>query len=113
MTSDELKTRIQKAVERLINAYYGDNTLIDTFTNSTLKVVLERNIDKIDEFLTMFEDEDGNIDAQALIDKYVDQMNENGVPFDLRNFIKSNTIKSILPNKSLIIKRSDIMKILE
>lgn len=113
MSKKEFKQRVQKAVERLINAYYGENNLVDVFTNSTLKVLLSQNLDKMDDFLCMFEDENGDIDAQQIVNTYIQQISETGIPFDLRNFVKNDTIKAILPNKSLIIKKTDLMKILE
>ena len=50
----------------------------------------------------------GCVDENIIIEEYSDVVGENGVVFDLRNFVKNETLKSFLPNKALVIKAQDI-----
>lgn len=113
MKKDELKLRVTNAAERLINAYFGENTVIDKMANSTLKIILRQNIGKMDSMLEMFCDENGEIDADEIVNTYAEQITDAGVSFDIRDYVKSDVIRSIMPNKSLVIKRGDITRILE
>lgn len=109
----ELKLRMSNAAERLINAYFGENNIVEKLTNSTLKVLLKQNMDKLDGMMDMFCDENGEIEADEIINTYAEQISESGVTFDIREYVKSDVIRGILPNKSLIIKKSDITRIIE
>lgn len=113
MKKDEFKLRLNNAAERLINAYFGENNVVEKIANSTLKVMLKQNIGKIDSMLEMFTDENGDVDADTIIETYAEQITEAGVPFDIRDYVKNDVVRGFLPNKSLIIKKSDIMRIKE
>lgn len=111
MTKDEFKLRVYTAGERLVNAYFGENTIVDKLANSTIKVAMKQNMDKLDTFMDMFADENGEIDAKSIVDTYAEQLSESGVTFDIRDYVKSDAVRGFLPNKSLIIKKSDITRI--
>lgn len=111
MKANELKCKLEKTATDLINAYYGDNTLIDKLTNSTLKAMLKANMTKIDSVLVLFTDKDGNIDAESIISCYAEQIGD-GLELDIKDYIKSDFICSLLPNKALLISKEDIMKII-
>lgn len=113
MKKAELEERMVKALDRLINAYFGENTIVDKMVNATLKIMVTQNMQGIDKALSMFENEDGEIDANGLVETYANQLGEAGVPFDIRDFVKNDVVRGLLPNKSLIIKKGDLMKILE
>lgn len=112
MKANELKTKLQKSGEDLINVYFNDNTLVDKITNSTLKAMLKANITKIDGVLEMFADKDGNIDAEGIIESYAEQLT-NGLEIDIKKYIKSSFICDLLPNKSVIIKKDDVLNIIK
>lgn len=112
MKANELKQKLEKSANDLINAYYGENTMVDKLTNSTLKAILKANMTKMDGVLELFTDKDGNIDAESIISCYAEQIGD-GLELDLKQYIKSDFICSLLPNKVLIISRDDIMKIVK
>lgn len=111
MKATELKLRIQTVAENLINIYFGENSVIDKLTNSTLKVLLKNNMYQLDDLLKLFSDKNGEIDAQSVINTYVEQF-QDGIQFDIKKFIKNDFIRNVLPDKTLIITKDDIMKIL-
>ena len=96
----------------MINVYFNDNTLVDKITNSTLKAMLKANMTKIDGVLEMFADKDGNIDAEGIIESYAEQLT-NGLEIDIKKYIKSDFICNLLPNKSIIIKKDDVLNIIK
>ena len=59
----------------------------------------------------MFVDERGEIDVEDIIEEYSNVFGNNGFMFDIRNYIKNDIIKSLLPNKALIIKKEDFENI--
>lgn len=109
----ELKLRINQAVENLIDIYFGNNTIIESMTNATLKVLLRNNISKLDDLIDLFADKDGYIDADSVIMTYAEQLGTNGVEFNIKDYIKSDFVKDIMPNKSLIIHKDDLLKIMK
>lgn len=111
MKSTELKLRIQTVAENLINIYFGETNIVDKLTNSTLKVLLRNNINQLDELLKLFADKNGEIDAQTVINTYVEQFND-GIQFDIKKFIKNDFIRNVLPDKTLIITKEDLLKII-
>jgi hypothetical protein len=62
--------------------------------------------------LSLFADKDGNINADEIINEYSKMIDDNGLIFDLKNFIDNDLIKSFIPDKALIIKREDILNLL-
>lgn len=113
MKMHEFKLRLICGVNDLIDDYFGANTVVDKFINSTLKIMVKQNAGKLDGIMELFMDENGCIDEQMVIEEYSKMLGENGVLFDLRDFIKNDTIKNLLPNKALIIKDEDIKKMFQ
>lgn len=112
MKVSEFKLRIVKAINDLIDVYFGEETIIDNMTNSTLKLMVQINANKMDDILQLFADKDGEIDANTIINTYADNINDNGVSFNIKQYIKNDIIRSILPDKTLIISKDDILGIL-
>lgn len=113
MNKDELKLRIIKTAEELIDTYFAENTIIDKMANGTMKILLAENHNKIDNFLVMFCDSEGQIDADKIITTYANQIDNNGLKFDIKDYIHNDFVKSILPDKSLLISKDDILKIIK
>lgn len=111
MKIDEFKKKIQNKAFELIDVYYNDNDIIDRMTNSTLKVMLNANIDKMDNVLSSFVGNDGEINTDTIIKMYADNIPSDGVNFNIKRFIKSDFINSILPDKCLNITKEDVKSI--
>lgn len=111
MKTQELKMKLQETAEKLINTYFSDTTIIDRMTNATLKSLLKANMTKIDEILNMFTDKNGEIDAEYIIGNYAEAIGES-FQIDIKDCIKSDFIKSLLPNKILIISKDDVLNII-
>lgn len=75
--------------------------------------MVKQNAGKLDGIMELFMDENGCIDEQMVIEEYSKMLGENGILFDLRDFIKNDTIKNLLPNKALIIRDEDIKKMFQ
>ena len=113
MKANELKTKLQKSGEDLINVYFNDNTLVDKITNSTLKAMLKANMTKIDGVLEMFADKDGNIDAEGIIESYAEQLT-NGLEIDIKKYInvfslRNHGILNNIPVTEIIYIHSKLM----
>ena len=111
MKATELKLRIQTVAENLINVYFGETNIVDKLTNSTLKVLLRNNMYQLDDLLKLFADKNGEIDAQSVINTYVEQFSD-GIQFDIKKYIKNDFIRNVLPDKTLIITKEDLLKII-
>lgn len=113
MKLSEFKLRALTKVDELIDTYFGANTMIDKFINSTLHIMVKQKSYMIDDVLNIFTDKDGNIDEELIFNEYSKMFGEKDIIIDIRDFIKNDFIKDMLPNKSLVIKSDDILDMLK
>lgn len=111
MKVSEFKLSAIQGVNNLIDDYFGTHSIADKFINSTLKIMVRQNSYKLDSIIELFTDEYGCIDENVMIEEYSKVIGENGMVFDLRNFVNNDLVKNMLPNKALIIKKEDLKKI--
>lgn len=112
MKANELKLRILTSLDEMINIYFGSNTMVDKFINSTLHIVVKQKSYMLDDILALFTDNNGDVDVDLIMEEYMDMFGDNGITIDIRDYIKNDFIKSMMPDKSLIIKTSDIRSML-
>lgn len=110
MKASEFKLSIVQGINNLIDDYFGSGSRADKFVNSTLKIMVRQNTYKLDDIMELFTDEHGCIDEEVIIDEYSKVLGESGFILDLRDMVKNELIKSLLPNKALIIKKEDLRK---
>jgi hypothetical protein len=112
MKIGEIKMRLANTVMTLIDTYFSGKTLNEKFINSTLKILLKQNLYKVDSLLSLFADENGDINAEEIIKEYANIIDDSGYVFDLKQFVENDSVKSFIPDKVLVIKREDILSIL-
>jgi hypothetical protein len=112
MKAGEVKMRLSNAVFNLVDTYFGGSAINEKFVNSTLKIIIKQNLYKIDSMLELFSDQYGEIDIHEIIKEYSNMIDEQGFVFDLKKYVDNDMIKGLIPNKVLIIKRDDILNIL-
>lgn len=112
MKVSEVKMRLHNKINSLIDIYFNNPGLSEKFINSTLKIIVKQNIGKLDTVFNLFADKEGEIDLNMMIDEYTKMIPETGIVFDIKNFIDNDLVKSMIPDKALIIKREDITSIL-
>ena len=110
MKASEFKLSIVQGVNNLIDDYFGSSTMGDRFINSTLKILVRQNTYKLDNIVELFTDEHGCVDEEIIIEEYSKVLGESGFIFDLRDMIKNEMIRGMLPNRALIIKSEDLRK---
>ena len=113
MKASELKLRVITSLNNLIDTYFGTNTMVDKFINSTLHVVVKQKSYMLDDALNLFTDDEGNINEELLFEEYSKMFGDNDIVIDIRDYIKNDMVKSMMPNKSLIIKQEDILDMLK
>jgi hypothetical protein len=62
--------------------------------------------------LELFADKDGEINATEIVAEYANMLDEKGYIFDIKQYVDNDMIKSLIPDKVLVIKRDDILNIL-
>jgi hypothetical protein len=112
MKAGEVKIRLANTVQNLIDTYFGGSSINEKFINSTLKIILKQNLYKVDSILNLFTDQNGDININEIINEYSNMIGENGMIFDIKQYVNNDIVKSIIPDKVLIIKQEDLMKIL-
>lgn len=112
MKTGEVKMRLMKAVMGMIDTYFCGNALDEKFINSTLKILVKQNAYKIDSVLELFADKDGEINATEIVAEYANMLDEKGYIFDIKQYVDNDMIKSLIPDKVLVVKREDILNIL-
>lgn len=100
MQINDFKQVITKHLNRLINEWFSDVPLIQAIG----KTIVKANINKYDNLLELLTDENGDIMVEELINNLSIR---NGYEIDL------TTISPLLPNRVIIISRSDIDAIIE
>lgn len=113
MKASEFKLRAISTINSLIDTYFGSNTMVDKFVNSTLHIMVKQKSYMLDDVLNLFTDQDGNINEELLIDEYSKMFGENDIIIDIRRYIKNDFVRDMLPNKSLVIKSDDILDMLK
>ena len=113
MKPSELKLRTTTFVNQLIDTYFGSDTMVDRFVNSTLHVIVKQKSYMLDDVLVMFTDKDGNINEELILEEYSKMFGGGDIIIDIRDYIKNDFIKGMLPNKSLVIKSDDILDLLK
>ena len=112
MKKHEVKLRLVCGVNELIDIYFGDNSIKDNLINSTLKVIVKQNTYKLEPILDLFTDENGDIDEHIIIEEYSRILGEKGIVIDLRDFIKNELVQKVLPDKAIVFKSEDLIKML-
>lgn len=112
MKTGEVKIRLSNTIIEMIDTYFGGTGLNEKFINSTLKILLKQNLYKVDSILALFTDENGDINMTEIIEEYSKLIGDDGLIFDLKQYVDNDVVKSLIPDKILVIKRSDILKLL-
>lgn len=99
MKTNDAKQVIVKHLNKLIGEWFGDKPIIQAIA----KTALQANINKYDTLLEMLTDNDGNL----LVNELITNLGiGNGIEIDL------TTISPLLPNRVVIISKSDIDNLL-
>ena len=109
----DFKLRALLGAENLIDTYFASGSMSDRFINATVKIIVNQNIDKLDNVITLFADKDGFIDTDLMLREYGRAFGTDKVILDLRDFVDNDMVRRALPNKALAIKIDDIAKIFE
>ena len=80
--------------------------------NATLKVIVKQNAYKIDGMLKLFADQHGEINPQDILIEYANQIDDNGIVVDIKQYINNDTLKQFIPNKVLVMKKEDILNLI-
>ena len=109
----EFKLRLLNGVEGLIDTYFAGGGMSDRLINATVKIIVNQNVDKLDEFIELFADKNGYIDTEVLIKEYGKAFGTDKRILDLRDFVSNDMVRRVLPNKALAIRIDDIAKIFD
>lgn len=109
----EFKIRALLGVENLIDVYFSGNSISDKLINATVKIIANQNIDKLDNVINLFADNNGYIDTDLMIREYGKAFGTDKIILDLRDFVDNDMVRRALPNKALAIHIDDIAKIFE
>lgn len=110
---NEFKYKLLNGIEGLIDTYFSTNSISERLINATVKIIINQNIDKLDEFIELFADKDGFIDIDVLIKEYGKAFGTDKIILDLRDYVNNDMIRRALPNKALAIEINDLAKIFE
>ena len=73
---------------------------------------MKQNLYKVDDILKIFADQNGEINPQEILVEYAQQIGDNGITIDIRDYINNDMLKNMRPNKILIIKKEDILNLI-
>lgn len=101
MKKEQLKPVLKDFLHKMMESWLGDKPLWKSLGNS----IIDANVNKYDNVLDMFADENGDIDVQGILNNVGESM-ENAYQIDLQQF------SPILPNRVLLISKEDIKQLL-
>lgn len=109
----EFKMRALNGVDDLIDTYFSGGSINDRLINATVKIIVNQNVDKLDDFITLFADKDGFVDTDLLIKEYGKAFGTDKLILDLRDFVDNDMVRRALPNKAIAIRIDDLARIFE
>ena len=109
----EIQLRLETYVNDIINQIFPGNDMFNKLKSTTAKYWVKQNIWRMDNILNNFVDRDGLIDIEETINFYVNSMfDENGkFSINLGDLIQGTSLESLIPNKTIIFSKNDLMKI--
>lgn len=110
---NEFKTKALLGVENLIDVYFAGNSISERLINATVKIIANQNIDKLDNVINLFADNNGYIDTDLMMREYGKAFGTDKIILDLRDFVDNDMVRRALPNKALAIHIDDIAKIFD
>ena len=109
----EFKYRLVNGVDGLVDTYFAGGGVKERFINATVKIIVNQNVDKIDDFIGLFADKDGYVDTDVLIREYGKAFGTDKIIIDMRDFVENDMVRRALPNKALAIELNDLAAIFE
>ena len=109
----EFKLKLVNGIEGLIDTYFSGGSISDRLINATVKIIINQNIDKLDEFMELFADKNGYVDTDVIIREYGKAFSTDKFILDLRDFVSNDMVRRVLPNKALAIRIDDVARIFE
>ena len=109
----EFKLKLVNGVEGLVDTYFSGGSISDRLINATVKIIINQNIDKLDEFMELFADKNGYVDTDVIIREYGKAFGTDKFILDLRDFVSNDMVRRALPNKALAIRIDDVTRIFE
>lgn len=102
MTKDVLKPIVADYLGKMIDGWFEGKPLFKALG----KTIIQTNVNKFDGLLDMLTDADGNVNVDLLIDNLGDYL-ENDYSIDL------TTYSPLLPQRIILISRSDIQNLIK
>jgi L-2-hydroxyglutarate oxidase LhgO len=113
MKAGEIKMKLANGLMDFVDMYFNEKNLSEKFINSTLKIIIKQNINKIDPLLLLFTDENGDINVDEIMKEYAQMIDDDGFIFDLKEYVHNDMVKNFIPDKALVIRKEDILSILK
>jgi hypothetical protein len=108
----EVKIRLINTANSLIDTYFNGSDFSDKFLNSTMKIIIKQNANKFDDIFKLFADKNDDIDLDMMVNEYSKMISDNGIIFDIKDYVSNDFVKNMLPNKVLVIKKEDILSLI-
>lgn len=114
MKISEFKLRLIRFGNNLIDVYFPGDGISDRMISASAKYILKNKVNELDTVLTMFSNTDNELDANEFLSFMKDNMIKDGLKINARDYFPENSqIASLLPNRTLIIKREDLDDLLK
>jgi hypothetical protein len=107
----EVKIRLINTANSLIDTYFNGSDFSDKFLNSTMKIIIKQNANKFDDVFKLFADKNDEIDLDMMVNEYSKMISDNGIIFDIKDYVSNDFVKNMLPDKVLVIKKEDILSL--
>lgn len=106
MKIEDLKTNFATNATKLIDAWFDTPTLSDNIFKGIGKTIIQSNINKYDNVINLFVDENGDLNIEQLIENVISQFPEK-IEIDIQK------LTNMPFPKILILTRNDIINLIK
>jgi hypothetical protein len=112
MKQEQFIQHIINQLNSILDEWFDQNTLQDQATKAIVKTMIEANKHKFNTMLNVVTDETGEVRTDILM-KHLEDMLPASINIDLQQYADQfNIPKMFVPNKILILDKSDIRNLL-
>lgn len=112
MKISEFKLRLIRFGNKLIDMYFPGDGITDRMISASAKYVLKNKVNELDPVLSMFA-QNGELNETEFLEFMKENMIKDGLKINAYDYFDKNSpFLSLLPNKTLIIRKDDLDEIL-
>lgn len=111
MNKEDFKKKIMSFGNDIIDKCFPcDQGIGNKLINNTCKYIYKIKANELDGIISMFADANGDINVHDFVEYMQDNLIGDGLKINFRDYVDgSGALSSIVPNKTLVIRKEDLI----